>query len=48
MFCRGQTIGLALICLGVSLLIGSLLPSCVLLWLCALALIAAGVLLFNR
>lgn len=47
MFCRGQAIGLALISLGIGLLIGSICPSGLLLWLLALALIAAGVFLFQ-
>ncbi len=47
MICRGQAIGLAAICLGIGLLLGSLLPSCLPVWLLALALIAAGVFLFQ-
>lgn len=43
MFCRGQVFGVVLIFVGVGLLAGSLLPSCLLVWLLALALIAAGV-----
>ena len=42
MFCRGQAIGFAVFALGVGLLIGSLLPSCLPVWLLALAVIAAG------
>lgn len=47
MYCRGQTIGLALLCLGVGLVVGGLLPSCLLLYVAAAALIAAGVFLFQ-
>lgn len=47
MFCRGQAIGLALICLGVGMLTGSLIPSCLFVWLLSLVLIAAGVVLFQ-
>lgn len=47
MFCRGQAIGLSLICIGLGLVIGSILPSGLLLCLLSLALIAAGVLLFQ-
>ena len=47
MFCRGHAIGLALISLGLGLLVGSICPSGLLLWLLALALIAAGVFLFQ-
>ncbi len=48
MFCRGQAIGLAALFLGIGLLIGSLVPSCLPLWLAALALIAVGIFLFQR
>lgn len=48
MFCRGQAIGLAALCLGLGLLIGGLVPSCLPLWLTALALLAAGVFLYQR
>ena len=48
MFCRGQAIGLAALMLGIGLLVGSLVPSCLPLWLAALALIAAGIFLFQR
>ena len=47
-YCRGQTIGLALICLGLGLIAGCLFPACLALWLFAAALIAAGVLLFQK
>ena len=47
MFCRGQVIGLAMICFGLGLLIGGLCLSGLLLWLAALGTIAAGVLLFQ-
>ncbi|MDY3710934.1 MAG: hypothetical protein SO044_00760 [Agathobaculum sp.] len=47
MFCRGQVIGLVLIFVGSGLLIGSILPSCPLVWLLSLALIAAGILLLR-
>lgn len=39
MFCRGQAIGLAVFMFGTGLLIGSLLPSCLPVWLIALAVI---------
>ena len=42
MFCRGQAIGLAVFMFGTGLLLGSLLPSCLPVWLFALAVIAAG------
>ncbi|MDY3617972.1 hypothetical protein [Agathobaculum sp.] len=45
MFCRGQAFGLALICLGVGVLVGSILPSIWFKWLLSFALIAAGVFL---
>lgn len=48
MFCRGQVLGLSALCLGTGLLIGSLVPSCLPLWLAALTLIAAGIFLFQR
>ena len=44
MFCRGQAIGLAVFMFGTGLLLGSLLPSCLPVWLIALAVIAAGLL----
>lgn len=47
MFCRGQAIGLAALCLGAGLLTGAIVPSCLPLWLAALALIAAGLILFH-
>ena len=47
MFCRSQAIGLAALCLGLGLLAGSILPSCLPLWLVSLALIAAGLVLFQ-
>ena len=47
MFCRGQAIGLAAICLGAGLLIGGLVPACLPFWLLSLALIAAGIFLFQ-
>ena len=45
MFCRGQAIGLAVFMFGTGLLLGSLLPSCLPVWLFALAVIAAGLFL---
>ena len=48
MFCRSQTIGLAVLCLGLGLLAGSILPACLPLWLVSLALIAAGPVLFQH
>ena len=47
MFCRGQAIGLAVFMFGTGLLIGSLLPSCLPVWLIALAVIAAGLFLLQ-
>ncbi|MDO5142430.1 MAG: hypothetical protein Q4D31_05360 [Eubacteriales bacterium] len=47
MFCRSQAIGLAVCCLGIGLLFGGLLPSCLLIWLLSFALIVVGVLLFR-
>lgn len=47
MFCRGQAIGLAVFAFGVGLLLGGLLPSCLWVWLAALAVIAAGLFLFQ-
>ena len=47
MFCRGQAIGLAAVCLGLGLLIGGLVPKCLPVWLLSLALIAAGIFLFQ-
>ena len=44
MFCRGQAIGLAVF---TGLLLGSLLPSCLPVWLIALAVIAAGLFLLQ-
>ena len=48
MFCRGQVIGLAVFCMGLGLLLGSLLPTCLPVWLLSLALIAAGIVLFRN
>ena len=47
MFCRGQAIGLAVFMFGTGLLLGSLLPSCLPVWLIALAVIAAGLFLLQ-
>ena len=47
MFCRGQAIGLAVFMFGTGLLLGSLLPSCLPVWLFALAVIAAGLFLLQ-
>lgn len=47
MFCRGQAIGLAAVCLGLGLLIGGFIPACLPVWLFSLALIAAGIFLFQ-
>ncbi len=47
MFCRRQIIGIALLFLGVGLLAGSIIPSCMPVWLLSLALVAAGVLLLQ-
>lgn len=47
MFCRGQVIGLTLLCLGVGLLLGWLLGLCLPVWPAAVALIAAGFLLLR-
>lgn len=45
MFCRKQTIGVLLLSLGIGILLGVLIPSCIWLWLAAIACLAAGVLL---
>lgn len=47
MFCRNQVIGIALLFLGVGLLAGCLLPSCLLVWLLALLLVAGGIFLLQ-
>ena len=47
MFCRGQATGLAVFMFGTGLLLGSLLPSCLPVWLIALAVIAAGLFLLQ-
>lgn len=47
MFCRGQAIGLAVFMFGTGLLLGSLLPSCLPVWLFALAVISAGLFLLQ-
>ncbi len=48
MFCRCRVIGIALFFLGVGLLTGSILPSCLTVWLLALALTAAGIFFLKR
>ncbi len=47
MLCRRKAIGIAVLFLGVGLLIGSILSSCLPVWLLALALTAAGVCLLQ-
>ena len=47
MCCRGQAIGLAILCLGLGLLSGGLVPTCLPVWLLSAALIAAGIFLFQ-
>ena len=47
MFCRGQAIGAPEYIFGTGLLLGSLLPSCLPVWLIALAVIAAGLFLLQ-
>lgn len=47
MVCRNQALGIALLFLGAGLLAGSLLPSCLLVWLLALILAVAGLFLLQ-
>ncbi len=47
MLCRRQAIGIALLFLGVGLLIGNIISSCLPVWLLALAFAAAGVCLLQ-
>ncbi len=48
MFCRSQAIGFAMLCLGIGLLIGSVLPSCLPVWLVSFGVIAAGIFLLKH
>ena len=47
MLCRGQAIGLAVLCFGAGVLLGSLLSPCWTVRLLAAAVIAAGLFLYQ-